>query len=187
MEEKEATADYGRFINPHDRPDALGRLSELVDILDAQEEYVANLQASLDKATARRDELAQVLIPEAMAEAGQFESVDVGGRRVTLNKTYHGNIAKEQRAAAHAWLRANGFGSIIKNDVTVRFGKGEDADANQLAGILSQEYAAKLRRNESVHHSTLNAFVKERLTKGDELPDSLGAHVRTVAKITRKG
>ena len=33
---------------------------------------------------------------------------------------------KDQQEAAFTWLRNNGLGDVIKNDITVTFGRGED-------------------------------------------------------------
>ena len=79
---------------------------------------------------------------------------------------YATRINKNNRDAAHAWLRQQGHGDIIKNQVSVSFGKGEDETALETMTLLEQEGLFPAQK-ESVHPSTLKAFVRERIESGD--------------------
>jgi hypothetical protein len=75
---------------------------------------------------------------------------------------------------------------IIKNDVTVSFGKGQDNIAGDLVGKLEQD-GFNTSQKTYVHASTLKAFVKERFVNGKPIDlDMFGAFVANAAEIKRK-
>jgi hypothetical protein len=82
------------------------------------------------------------------------------------------NISKDRSAGAHEWLRDNGFGDLIKNTVSVNFGKGEDDKAGELIKGL-EDSGYNVDQKEAVHPSTLKAFCKEQIEKGSEIPTDL--------------
>jgi len=51
------------------------------------------------------------------------------GESVEIKKIYGASITPDNQEKAFTWLRNNGLGDIIKNDVTVTFGRGEDNKA----------------------------------------------------------
>ena len=101
-------------------------------------------------------------------------------------KFYKGHISEAHRPAAVEWLMANGHGGLIKNEVTVKFGKDEDDRARAtVQSLLQQGLSPNVKQG--VHPQTLNAFVKEQLTGGMDLPaDIFGIYVGSRAKIDRK-
>jgi hypothetical protein len=48
----------------------------------------------------------------------------------------HASIPLDRKEEAFQWLRAQGLDDIIKNDVTLTFGKGEDNLAGDVVGML---------------------------------------------------
>ena len=95
-------------------------------------------------------------------------------------------LMDERREEAYTWLRENNLDSIIKNDVTVSFGKGEDNIAGDVVGLL-QEKGFDPKTKTHVHAQTLKAFVKERITEGKPIDlDLFGAYSMNTAEIRRK-
>ena len=87
---------------------------------------------------------------------------------------------------AFDWLRQNNLDDIIKNDVVVSFGKGEDNVAGHCVGLL-EEQGFTPETKTYVHPSTLKAFVKERIQSGKPIDlDMFGAFVSNVAEIKRR-
>ena len=79
-----------------------------------------------------------------------------------------------------------GLDDIIKNDITVSFGKGEDNVAGDVVGLL-QERGFDPKTKTHVHPSTLKAFVKERVIEGKPIDlDLFGAFISNTAQIRRK-
>ena len=77
----------------------------------------------------------------------------------------------------YTWLRDNGFGDLVKNQVTCSFGRNEDEKASGLLCHLNDSGYESTQR-EWVEPSTLRAFVREQYEAGRELPmDLLGAFI----------
>jgi hypothetical protein len=98
----------------------------------------------------------------------------------------HASIPAARKDEAFSWLRENALDDIIKNDVTVSFGKGQDNIAGDLVGKLEQD-GFNTSQKTYVHSSTLKAFVRERFENGKPIDlDMFGAFVANAAEIKRK-
>ena len=122
-------------------------------------------------------------LPSTMADLGLSRFSLDDGSTVEVKPTYGASILVKDRPAAYDWLRDNGFDDIIKNVISCQFGRGEDDQASAFHAFASQQgYPAD--QNESIHASTLKAFVKERIETGDDFPHTLfGAYVGQRAVI----
>ncbi len=129
-------------------------------------------------------QVSQVDIPEALAEAGLSEFKLADGTKVTVQQFYSASIPKDKVDDAMQWLRDNGHGDLIKNTVSVAFGKGEDTlatDLKKYLGTNGNSYEDKT----GVHPQTLRAFAREQIEAGQNLPlDTLGIYIgqKTVIK-----
>jgi hypothetical protein len=113
-------------------------------------------------------------LPVAMEELG-VESLKLkSGHSVVVKKGVKASIPAKHVPDALKWLRDNGHGSIIKNEVKISFGRGEEGEADATVSQL-EEQGRVVTRKENVNSRTLSAFVKERLEQGDDVPfDLLG-------------
>ena len=66
-------------------------------------------------------------------------------------------------------LRDNGYDDIIKNNVSVSFGRGEDEIANAFKAVVEKEGYIP-QQDTSIHAGTLKAFVRERRS-GRRIPN----------------
>ena len=116
-------------------------------------------------------------LPSTMADLGLSKFSLDDGSTVEVKPTYGASILVKDRPAAYELLRGNGFDDIIKNVISCQFGRGEDDQASAFHAFASQQgYPAD--QNESIHASTLKAFVKERIETGEDFPHTLfGAYV----------
>ena len=94
-----------------------------------------------------------------------------------LNKDYvdlsdHDSFKNGVPHQTFEWLRENGAGDLIKNIVSLNFGRAEDSDAKKLFENL-QEQGYNVSQNEKVEPNTLKAFVREKLQKGQNVPTDL--------------
>lgn len=99
-------------------------------------------------------------LPEAMKQVGLSEFTLANGAKVSIKEEYSVSIANANKPAAFGWLRKNGHGDIIKNDVTLSFGMGEDEGKDKAIDFAEEHdysYAAK----EAVHAGTLKAWAKK--------------------------
>lgn len=122
-------------------------------------------------------------LPAAIAETGLAGFTLTNGRKVSIKTEVFAAITEERAAKAFAWLRENKFGSLIKNVISVEFGKGEDEKALEAATILA-EAGFQPQQKEGVHPMTLKAFLREQLSKGNDVPLELfGAFIIDRAKV----
>jgi hypothetical protein len=160
-------------------------LSELVRTLRQVDKDIEKTEASLKALKQDRQKLTVELIPGVMDEMG-VERLDVDGVTVSRKLIVSASISEEKRDAAFGWLRENGLDDIIKNDVVVSFGRGEDNAAKNAVGILREQgFDPDIKTH--IHPQTLKAFVKERVEGGKPIDlDMFGAYVVNAAEIRRK-
>jgi hypothetical protein len=157
--------------------DVIRQLAKLDDEINEQEEYVKSLRA-------RRHKIVTEVAPDLMDEM-TLEKIEVDGVKVSKKTMVHASIPVANREEAFTWLRDRNLDDIIKNDVSVTFGRGED----NVAGVFMEE----MRRNglnpkqkTHIHAQTLKAFIKERITQGKEIDlDLFGAYVAPMVEIRR--
>ena len=165
-----------------------GKLTTVSRLAHRQLQLQNELELLAEREKQLNDELRQVsedLLPSAMAEAQLSEFKLDNGAKVTVAPYYSASISKDHQDEAYDWLREHGHGSLIKNVVSVAFGRGEDEKANtfirQTLG-LGYNVDQKLK----VEPMTLKAFVKEQLTtEGGDVPpaDLFGIFTGTKATI----
>ena len=121
--------------------DSAKRLSDKVLELKDLEDEIANAEESLKKLKEKAKVVSSIEIP-AMMDDMQITKLKLkDGESVEIKKIYGASIPKDQQEAAFTWLRNNGLGDIIKNDITVTFGRGED---NKAADMLTLHEAMGL-------------------------------------------
>lgn len=151
---------------------SLRAVADLVRQQLALERRVEDLEQDLKRAQQDLNKISQELLPEALSSHGLSELRMDDGSRVTVSQYIQAHISKEKQDAAFDWLRQHEFDDLIKNVVSLEFGKGEDEAANEVLDMLSQQGFDPVNK-QSVHPSTLKAFVKEQIEKGSEIPSDL--------------
>lgn len=160
-------------------------LSDLVRKLRNVETQIADAEAHLKALKQEKHKLSVENIPALMDEMG-VDRLDVDGVTVARKMMVHASIPADRKEDAFTWLRENGLDDIIKNDVSVSFGKGEDNMAGDVIGLL-EERGFNPSTKTHIHPSTLKAFVKERIENGKPIDlDLFGAFVANAAEIRRK-
>lgn len=127
--------------------------------------------------------LTEEAIPEALAGMGMKSFRMEDGSSIEIKPFYSASISEARRAEAYQWLRDHGFDDIIKNTVSVRFGRGEDELCSRLLNLLGETgYPAD--QAEKIEPMTLKAWVKEQVERGNEFPSELfGAYIGQKAVI----
>tara|TARA_R100000908_G_scaffold40353_1_gene18682 strand:- start:4572 stop:5132 length:561 start_codon:yes stop_codon:yes gene_type:complete len=160
-------------------------LSQLVKQVTELDKKIDDWEGQIKILKDQRKRITHDRIPGLMDEMG-VEKIEVEGASVSCKPVVHASIPVPRKEEAFAWLRENGLDGIIKNDVVVTFGKGEDNIAGNLVGQL-QEKGFDPKTKTHIHASTLKAFVKERVTAGKHIDlDMFGAFVSSAAEIKRK-
>ena len=166
--------------------DSAKRLSDKVLELKDLEDEIANAEESLKKLKEKAKVVSSVEIP-AMMDDMQITKLKLkDGESVEIKKIYGAYIPPEHQEAAFKWLRNNGLGDIIKNDITVTFGKGEDNKAAEYAGLAKGQGYEPVQKI-GVHPQTLKAMVRERLEANQDVPSDLFKPFEgNQTKITRR-
>lgn len=157
------------------------KLKSLQDDIERAEEHVDNLKKMADDISSR-------VIPELLAEQGLTSLKLADGSSVTVKREYRCTLPKEdeRRQSAYNWLRENGLGDLIKNEVTVSFGRNEDNKAIAYAN-LAAENGYQPSQKLKVEPMTLKALVRERIEAGKDMPSDLfNVFAGNRTKITRK-
>lgn len=164
---------------------ALGRVAETVRLQQDLEKRVAELDEALSEAKRDLRRVSEIDLPEAMRAAGGITRVDLeGGLRVEVKPYYEAAISREHADAAFAWLRDNNHADLIKHEVRLGFGRGEDEVARYVVDDLRGR-GLEPEEKTTVHPQTLKAFVREQMEAGQDLPhDLLGIHAGQRAKVT---
>lgn len=127
--------------------------------------------------------LIEEAIPEALAGLGMKSFKMEDGSSIEVKSFYSASISEARRAEAFEWLRTNNFGDLIKNTVSVRFGRGEEQLCQRAMEMLTSS-GFPVEQAEKVEPMTLKAWVKERVEKGSEFPSELfGVYIGQKATI----
>ena len=125
------------------------------------------------------------VIPTMMQEMNISTLKLADGTSVEVKPVYGASIPADKKEEAYKWLRENGLGDLIKNEVTVAFGRSEDNKAQQYA-VLAQGQGYEPIQKLKVEPMTLKALVRERLESGQEMPSDLfNLFTGNRTKITR--
>ena len=166
--------------------DSAKRLSDKVLELKDLEDEIANAEESIKKLKEKANLLSMVEIPAMMDEMQITKLKLKDGEAVEVKKIYGATIPKEKQEEAFEWLRNNGLGDVIKNDITVTFGRGEDNKAAQYA-VLARGQGFEPVQKVGVNPMTLKALVRERLESGQDVPaDLFKPFAGNQTKITRR-
>lgn len=148
---------FGEFKEELPDDSMISKLGTLADEMLRVEGYIANVSALLKNLTDQHTMLCRVTIPRLMIDEINMESFTlVGGAKMTIKHNVKTNISVARKTEAYKWMRDHGFGALIKIPKPI----------------------------ESIHAGTLNAWAKEQLDLGNEVPEKLlGLHEYDEAKI----
>ena len=150
------------------------------------ENDIDSLEQQLKAKKEAADKISSEVIPNLLAEQGLSSLKLADGSGVEVRKSYSCTVKKDSVESAYNWLRENGLGDLIKNEVAVQFGKGEDNKAEQLLGLAAQE-GYEPTQKQKVEPMTLKALFRERIEAGLDMPsDFFHTFVKDQTKISRK-
>lgn len=172
----------------------LRQLMNLAAQQTAREAELAEAEAVVKAKKAEVLELSEKVIPDLMKSLELTKVTMEDGRVLELEESYAASIPKARQEEAFTWLRDNGHGTIIKDQITIWLDKDTPLLADTLMqtirDVLGETQAAeRVERKQSVHASTLKAFVNEQIEEGAEIPmESFGIFPirRSKFKATKK-
>ena len=152
------------------------------------EDEIAELEERLKDKKSDADHISSKVIPELLAEQGLSEIKLADGSKVSVKQEFRATLPKDEvrRDAAYQWLRDQGLGDIIKNNVSVTFGKGEDDKAQSLIDLAVANGYEPSQKSD-VAWNTLTALYEERVKAGLDMPsDVFSLWIKDKTKISRK-
>ncbi len=177
--EKDQTEVLDRTENIKSLASQVKKLRDLEDEVKAEEQALKNKEKEIERISGE-------VIPTLLSEMGLSSLKLADGSAVDVKPYYAANISIANREAAYSWLRSNGLGDIIKNDITVSFGRDEDNKAAEYAN-LARGQGFEPTQKLKVEPMTLKALVRERIEAGKDMPmDIFNVFVGNRTKITRK-
>ena len=163
--EKDQANVLQKTINIQSLADQVEKLEALQKRLELQEDNMKNTKKELEHVSGE-------VIPTMMSEMGLSHLKLMDGSSVDVKPNYSANITIANREAAFNWLRNNGLGDIIKNEILVSFGRNEDNKAADYAA-LAEERGFQPTQKLKVEPMTLKALVRERIEAGKEMPTEI--------------
>ncbi len=174
-----------------DRKESLGAVNEAKELSDqviklrSLEDEIVEEEKKIKELKRKSELLSGEVIPTMMQEMNISTLKLADGSAVEVKPIYGASIPKAKQEEAFKWLRDNGLGDLIKNEVTVAFGRNEDNKASDYAGLAKRQGYEPVQKLK-VEPMTLKALVRERLESGKEMPTELfNVFAGNQTKITR--
>jgi hypothetical protein len=154
------------------RTDNIQSLADQVERLEAMQQQLEIQEDAIKEKKKQIQHLSGEVIPTMMSEMGLAELKLHDGSHLKVSTSYRATITEANKESAFNWLRENGLGDIIKNEILVSFGRNEDnkaADYAELAKSSGFQPTQKMK----VEPMTLKALVRERIEAGKEMPTEI--------------
>jgi len=155
-----------------DRTENIKSLADQIKKLRALEDKVKADEESLKENKKELERISGEVIPTLLSEMGLSSLKLADGSAVDVKPYYGANISEKNREAAYNWLRSNGLGDIIKNEITVSFGRDEDNKATTYVN-LAKGQGYQPTQKLKVEPMTLKALVRERIENGKDMPTDI--------------
>ena len=163
--EKDQEEVLDKTTNINKLADKIKEMQAVQSAIESDEQQIKNKKKHLEH-------LSGEVIPTMLSEMGLSFLKLADGSSVEVKTNYSATITQAKKEQAFNWLRQNGLGDIIKNEIVVSFGRSEDDKAAayaELAKGQGHQPTQKLK----VEPMTLKALVRERLEGGKEMPTEL--------------
>jgi len=158
--------DAGALQVKNEDLDSVGALARRAKLLEKE---IEELDTVLKERKEQQRKLLEESIPAMLQELGMKKFVMADGSTIDVKPFYSASIKEENRAVAYQWLRDNGYDDIIKNTVSVRFGRNEDKLCETLINSLRQQNYP-VEQTEKIEPQTLKAWAREMVERGQEIP-----------------
>ena len=163
-------------------------LGEACNELDNVRQYISDKEAEIKKAKEREFQLENEIIPSMIESAGVKSLTLTDGSKVSIKDQLRANITMENEDYCFNRLEQLGLSDVIKNEVKLTFGRGQDSDATNLMTEL-QDRGLYPSNKKAVAWNTLSKLVEEQIAKGSMTSadqEKFGVYTFKKVKIERK-
>lgn len=166
----------------------LGAIAEVAEKMEHTSERIAQLEQAIKAEKQNLRKLSEEDLPDIMQALNMKSFTLSNGAHVEVTDVISGSIPSQgaidkskdddrgmlemRQQGCFDWLRHNGGGDIIKNNVEVQFSKEEDQECNTFVSKLRESEMA-FKRATGVHPKQLNKFLAETIATGKEVPHDL--------------
>ena len=166
----------------------LGAIAEAAQRAQKLRDEIEALTQQLKEKEQRLKSLTEQEMPDLMHELNVKEFTLTDGSKVGLVDIVSASIPSagaierakgdnkeelyERQQQCFEWLRSNGGGELIKSNVEIAFGKGEDENCKQFKKEL-RDKKIFYRDSMGVHPQSLRAFIGECLERGMKVPSEM--------------
>ena len=147
-------------------------LSEAIEKLKSVGAQVLAAESKLKELKEQEKYINNFTIPEIMNKMNLSTVKLKDGSELSVGDRFFASFKADKKNEGIKWLRDNGLGDIVDNNITVTFGQGEDNKAMAYA-TLARERGYEPTQQEKVHHARLSAVMKEWKANGKEVPADL--------------
>ena len=155
-----------------DKTDDIDKLAYKIKEMQAIQKDIEQNEEYLKQRKKDLEQVSGEAIPTMLAEMGLSYLKLADGSSVEVKTNYSATITLANKEKAFNWLRENGLGDIIKNELTVSFGRNEDNKAAEYAE-LAKGQGYQPTQKLKVEPMTLKALVRERIEAGKPLPTEI--------------
>ena len=152
-----------------DKTDDIDKLANKIKEMQTIQKDIEQNEEYLKQKKKELELISGEAIPTMLTEMGLSYLKLADGSSVEVKTNYSATITQANKEKAFNWLRENGLGDIIKNDLTVSFGRNEDNKAAEYAE-LAKGQGYQPTQKLKVEPMTLKALVRERIEGGNPLP-----------------
>jgi len=145
------------------------KLSQQIKTLQDIQQEIENHKAKIKELEEREKHFSQTVIPDMMLAMNLKTMKLRDGSELEIDNRFFATALAPKRAEAYQWLRENGLGNIVKNEITVRFGKDEDNKAMQYA-TLARGQGYEPEQKVSVNAGTLRVALRDLHERGGQIP-----------------
>jgi len=169
--------------------ETIDRIANLIEEQQHLQGVVEACEANLKTAKEKLREMEELTLPQALEDAGLDTGKTKDGFEFSVKENVFASIKEDRKSKAHDWLVEHDAGSLIKNTITITFGKNEMQECLAFIQELDErDNPVDFTRKEAVHASTLKSYIREQLEAGRLTSDEMelfGVSVVKQAKVKK--
>ena len=148
------------------------------------EQSILEAEKALEALRDNHRQVAEVDLPMALDEAQVQRIMTNTGRIVSVSEKLYMSIPKIRKEECARWLFENGFGSLVQEDVVIRFERGQERRIAELEELLEGAGYDDWTVREQMNTGSVKAAFSERMENGEDVPLELfGGYLRRAAVV----
>ena len=116
----------------------VNELSEAIEQFKSVGAQILAVESKLKELKAQEKYISEFTIPEIMNKQNLKTVKLKDGSELSVGKKFFASAKADKKTEAIQWLRDNGLGDIVDNNITVTFGQGEDNKAVEYASLARE-------------------------------------------------